>query len=1521
MSGLFSLLLCVYLLCCVIVELAEAEAGVLLCSGDISAGEYQALEALYNSTNGADWAWSRSDALTTIWHFPATLATPCADQWQGLTCVSTGDGCQLVELALPAYSLEGTLPSEIGLMTALEVISLELNILHGEIPAQFGQLTLLFELYLFYNFFTGHISTTLGNLVRLQELEFHNNHISGPIPSELGRLTALVELSAYSNRLTSSIPSELGQWQSATSIGVYENEMSGSLPSELGQLSLLQYLYLYQNNFTGNFPSSFGQMRSMEYLALYETSISGPIPSEIGLMTSLIQLLLYQTDLSGPIPSQFGRLTNLQMLYLFDTSIDGSVPTEIALMSSLQDLYLDYTLVSGTTPTELGLMTSLQYLYLFANCMSGSIPSELGQVTSLIQLSMYMANFTGSLPTQLGNLVNLEFLDVYMTNVTGSLPSELGNLGSLQQLYLFQNRLTGTLSTELGRLTALQEIGLWYNSFSGTLPSEFGLLSSLQYLYAYNSMLTGQIPSEIGQLTLMESLALCANNMTGTLPAQLGLLTKMQSLDLYQNSFWGPIPSQLGELHLMQIMDLHETMLSGEIPSELAKLLSIQQLYIYETDVSGTIPSSLGDLTSLTNLYLFANKFSGSLPSQLGQLVMLEYLALNATGLTGTVPSEMSNLSKLIQLFLEANSFEGGTEWMSGMKLLTNVNMTQNFFSGSLPVMTADAIFVDASSNYFDGSIGSAFESCKILQYLDIGDNLLSSSMPSYLTTMATLEALNVSNNAFTGSLESLTIQGGNNSLRSVDISHNQFGGSLSAAFFQQRSLSTVLLYDNCFSGYLPSELCLNSNLQSLFLESLTGNCASMIAPGLQHVFKGSFPIHTMLGSIPSCIWSMSQLSQLHLTGNGFTGSLHEIPSSSGTALTEVLLASNKLTGSVPLSFQTYGRFQQLDLSSNKLSGTLNSQFAVAEDATIFDLSLNRLSGEIPGSFEDASTLNVLNGNLFQCQSTDTPSADPDHSTYVCGSDDLNIAGELAVAAFVIGAVGILVMLGSTEWRTQGLQLSTKRHVRFIVLFAALLIFVLLPVYLLLKYVASLAQFSTHADQYGWVTTAAFMHGWLPVLVILAVLAAGTQWLTRQTDNSKDDVIIPDPSSLVDAKITTTNRCSCVLLSIAGCKKIARMICMHTFHAIVVLVVNSAYVVISLNGLSQAALLAAQLSLSCFKLGWNYVAIPVLVNFGVPKEHQLVHQLSMVLLSFLGGPFISTFLTSGDCFLNVFTGQGTIQSSSTVEDYGCYDVCATICNQDSACRGVCLPVCSFDQETQIYVSSTPPWNYSYQCSSTLLLDYIPVLMFTYALSGAIIPLASVIMRSKHGERARARLTTTIGIDMKSSEDMETSEAAQAVDIFGNDLRFCRDAAVLLTFGLASPLLAAEVGFGAILNGLVFSQRLNTAEQQISFVGAKEIMVVCVFSGIFWSLFVFDMIGDVYGNIAGGCCVLLPLALPVLSSWLLSRQIKERLTLVGQFAKQLSMNWGTELTSVHKRSISEIVVNPQHADNKFSSESC
>ena len=157
--------------------------------------EMDALEALYQDTDGDNWTNNRN------WLSNAQL-----DSWHGVTTDRNG---RVVELDLSENELNGTIPSELGSLTNLERLKLSKNQLRGPIPPE------------------------LGNLSNLKFLDLYENRLSGPIPPELGDLSNLEALALFKNNLRGTIPSDLANLNNLGWLLLWGNQLDGTIPSEL----------------------------------------------------------------------------------------------------------------------------------------------------------------------------------------------------------------------------------------------------------------------------------------------------------------------------------------------------------------------------------------------------------------------------------------------------------------------------------------------------------------------------------------------------------------------------------------------------------------------------------------------------------------------------------------------------------------------------------------------------------------------------------------------------------------------------------------------------------------------------------------------------------------------------------------------------------------------------------------------------------------------------------------------------------------------------------------------------------------------------------------------------------------------------------------------------------------------------------------------------------------------------------------------------------------------------------------
>ena len=144
-------------------------------------------------------------------------------KWRGIKVVGSPRRVEALELrGGRGWTLDGSIPPEIGNLTGLKKLSLESHAFTGGIPAELGNLTLLETLQLSHLSLTGSIPPELGNLGNLRELFLTSTGLTGNIPPELGNLPNLEVASLTGNEFSGCFPSAL---VGISGLGRFQREM------------------------------------------------------------------------------------------------------------------------------------------------------------------------------------------------------------------------------------------------------------------------------------------------------------------------------------------------------------------------------------------------------------------------------------------------------------------------------------------------------------------------------------------------------------------------------------------------------------------------------------------------------------------------------------------------------------------------------------------------------------------------------------------------------------------------------------------------------------------------------------------------------------------------------------------------------------------------------------------------------------------------------------------------------------------------------------------------------------------------------------------------------------------------------------------------------------------------------------------------------------------------------------------------------------------------------------------------
>lgn len=166
----------------------------------------------------------------------------------GLVPMNLGGLAFLRRLQLRGNYFERQLPPSLGRLELLEELDISSNWLSSTIPPEFGGMISLTSLSLASNYndddgyFTkgiiGTLPTELGMLTNLQLIDLSNNYITGTLITEIGQLQHLKSLFIQNNFLHGSIPIEYSNCVSLRELVLQDNDLNNTLgmPDEICRL-------------------------------------------------------------------------------------------------------------------------------------------------------------------------------------------------------------------------------------------------------------------------------------------------------------------------------------------------------------------------------------------------------------------------------------------------------------------------------------------------------------------------------------------------------------------------------------------------------------------------------------------------------------------------------------------------------------------------------------------------------------------------------------------------------------------------------------------------------------------------------------------------------------------------------------------------------------------------------------------------------------------------------------------------------------------------------------------------------------------------------------------------------------------------------------------------------------------------------------------------------------------------------------------------------------------------------------
>ena len=229
------------------------------------------------------------------------------------------------------------------------------------------------------------------------------------------------------------------------------------------------------------------------------------------------------------------------------------------------------------------------------------------------------------------------------------------------------------------------------------------------------------------------------------------------------------------------------------------------------------------------------------------------------------------------------------------------------------------------------------------------GTGCLTGTIPATLNLLSGLKKIYLHYNVMSGTVPSLRFM---TQLEFIHLGGNiptwgENGGGMSGDLEwlgELQALEEVLLWTNSFSGTLPSTMRSMSRLHKLELgdNPLNAEFPDWIG-SLVNLTELSAYESNFVGTLPATLGGdgSGKLKRLFLRDNRISGTLEPGMFARLTALEQLTLTSNQLSGSIPPTLSEAPQLRSLSVADNKIEGTLPSSISGMEHLHTLHLQYN----------------------------------------------------------------------------------------------------------------------------------------------------------------------------------------------------------------------------------------------------------------------------------------------------------------------------------------------------------------------------------------------------------------------------------------------------------------------------------------------------------------------------------------------------------------------------------------------------
>ena len=438
-------------------------------------------------------------------------------------------------------------------------------------------------------------------------------------------------------------------------------------------------------------------------------------------------------------------------------------------------------------------------------------------------------------------------------NLHGIIPSEIGNLNSLTWLWLHDNKFTGSIPLEMKHLKNVAALYLDDNLLTGTIPNIFHEMTELWSLCLDNNQLHGPIPSSLWNLPNVILLRIGNNDVTGTVPDTICEKVNKEALTL-DDSLWFVEDVKVtctccGERGDCYMWDNEDTLNSNNIPCPTANLRMwdfYHKSAVYDVISNATLSKTKGNQYSTAQFCLsptgcYRIEFFNDVVSAYNKIKSSFNISYSQTSnnledqdtcdtvnICGTAfdanhprRAALNHLTQVAVPFWNETNAPHHHEALCWMLTKDQLFDDYKICDGTLLQRYIIILFFFQSQNLrprIDAKQLSRKPTCdwdlvscddlnaKFVEKLDFSNQNLIGTVPTEIGLLKTLQNLNLSHNALSGTInvDIFTILP---NLNHLDLSANEFEGDIPINLLQMNTLRALILRDNRLVGTLSNAI------------------------------------------------------------------------------------------------------------------------------------------------------------------------------------------------------------------------------------------------------------------------------------------------------------------------------------------------------------------------------------------------------------------------------------------------------------------------------------------------------------------------------------------------------------------------------------------------------------------------------------------------------------------------------------------------------------------------------------------